>query len=78
MKKEDEEIKINKIDEFLFMILTYNTLLRMSGFPEDYSVPQFESKIWAVVIVNIVASIVFTIIVLWEKWREKKEKGNWF
>lgn len=76
MKKIEGEIKFNKLNEFLILILIYNTILRMSGFPEDYAVPQFESKIWAVVVVNIIASIVFTIIVLWEKWREEKERGD--
>ncbi len=73
MKEVDGEIKINKIDEFLFMILIYNTLLRMSGFPEDYSLSLFESKVWAIVVVNIIASIVFFIILLRERCIEKKK-----
>jgi hypothetical protein len=55
------------------MILIYNTLLRMSGFPEDYSLSLFESKVWAIVVVNIIASIVFFIILLRERCIEKRK-----
>lgn len=78
MKAKEEEvvIKLNKFDEFLILILIYNTALRMLGFPEDYTVPQFESKMYAVLVVNAIAIIFFTITLLWEKWKENKEKGK--
>lgn len=76
MKEEEEVIKLNKFDEFLIMFLVYNTGLRILGFPEDYSIPQFESKMYAVLFVNAIAIIIFTITLLWEKWKENKEKGK--
>lgn len=75
MQKIEGEIKLSKFDELLILILIYNTILRMSGFPEDYTLSEFSGSKWiAVLVVNCVAAIVFTIIILWEKWIEKKRE----
>lgn len=78
--KEDEktiEFKLSKVDEFMIDMLIYNTALRLMGFPEDYTITQFDTRLWPILIVNIMAMIVFggTLLWSWRKERNAKEKS---